>query len=373
MNDSERTLKIALSMMAGLTKEMVKELPSVGIGIEELQEMPVREISDRLGLQGAHRLQQIAWEEALAAARKEEEFVKRHQINVLFVHDDDYPTRLLDLKDPPVVLYQLGKTELNREHVLSVVGTRQPTSYGVNATQRFVEESAGYFPDLLVISGLALGIDSVAHTTSLQSGIATAGVLAHGLSMIYPASNRDLGRRILDSGGSLLTEYPSTERPYRQRFLERNRIVATISDATFVAESPIKGGAMSTASTAFSYGREVMALPGRAIDEKSAGCNHLIRRNRASLVTSCADMIEALGWEPSGIKVNPSERNLFPELDGNEKKIYECLRYSENPLSIDEIHAQTGIPISVLMGTLSEMEFDNIVVRHPGKRYSQSL
>ena len=196
--------------------------------------------------------------------------------------------------------------------------------------------------------------------------------MAHGLNMIYPAAHRDLARRIIHAGGALISEYPFGSQPYRQRFLERNRIVAALADVTVVTESDIKGGAMSTANTAFSYSRDVMALPGRVTDKLSSGCNHLIRKEKARIITGVADLIELTGWKPLDLKIDTTQRNLFPELEGEPKLIYETLKYEKEPMLTDNLHRLTLIPISRLLSLLGELEFDGIVIRHPGGRYSVS-
>lgn len=286
--------------------------------------------------------------------------------------DDDYPTRLYAVEDAPIFIYVLGAADLVSRHIISVVGTRKPTAYGIGFSGSLVKDLATYFPDLIVVSGLAFGIDAAAHRGALEAGVTTIGVVAHGLNMIYPAAHRDLARSIIQQGGALISEYPFDSQPYRQRFLERNRIVAGISDVTVVVESDIKGGAMSTANTAFSYSRDVMALPGRISDKLSSGCNHLIRKQKAHIITSPADLIELTGWQPLDLKIDTSQRNLFPELDGDTKIIYEALRFSQEPLTTDRLHMLTLIPMPQLMSILGEMEFDGIIIRHPGNRYSIS-
>ena len=170
----------------------------------------------------------------------------------------------------------------------------------------------------------------------------------------------------------MISEYPSGVTPYRSRFLERNRIVAALSDATVVVESEIKGGAMSTANTAFSYSRDVFAVPGRASDTMSAGCNLLIRKNKAHLLSSVSDFIEVMDWRPSGLKMEPKERCLFPELDGDSRIVYDCLRFQREPLTPDAIHNATTLPIAKVMATLGELEFDGVVTRLSGNRYEIS-
>ncbi|MDE6254635.1 MAG: DNA-processing protein DprA, partial [Muribaculaceae bacterium] len=303
-------------------------------------------------------------------ARKEMEFVERHGIRVYYLGDDDYPMLLSETGDAPVVLYQLGETDLDAEHIMNIVGTRRNTAYAVSFCETFIKALAEYFPDIVIVSGLAYGIDSLAHKGALENGLPTVAVVAHGLDTIYPAAHRDLARRIVKSGGSIVTEYPSGTTPFQKRFLERNRIVAGLSELTLVVESPIKGGAMSTANMAFSYSREVGAVPGRISDPMSEGCNLLIRKQKGSLVSSVADVIELMGWRPAGVAVKPKQRNLFPELQGEAHEIYEILKFSSDPLSVDGLYQKTKIHIPVLNSTLTEMEFDGIVVRLPGNRYT---
>lgn len=370
MADSGLIYKIALSMMQRLTPDMVRELPGLGISPDDFFLMDTPELSRALRLRQDKRFERMERDEALFKARREAENMERHKIRGYFLLDDDYPLRLSQIPDAPIFIYQLGDADLDGRHVVSLVGTRRPTAYGIDFCNRLVGDLAAYFPDLTVVSGLAYGIDSAAHLASLNAEVSTVAVVAHGLDMIYPAQNRELARRIVKSGGAIVSEYPFGERPFRQRFLERNRIVAGISDVTVVAESGVRGGAMSTANTAFSYSRDVMALPGRTSDELSAGCNHLIRKEKAHLIGCAADLIEITGWAPFEKKIEPRQRNLFPELDGDSKTIYEVLRFSHEPLQLDRIHALTLVPVARLMSALGEMEFDGIVIRHPGNRYT---
>ena len=210
-------------------------------------------------------------------------------------------------------------------------------------------------------------------SSAIESKVNTIAVVAHGLDTLYPAQHRDLARRIIASGGSIISQYPSGVQPFRANFLERNRIVAGLADATIIIESEIKGGAMSTARHAFEADREVLALPGRATDPISAGCNHLIRTQRASLISSAADLIELTGWQPLGLSIGTSQRSLFPELDGEANVIYEYLRQQPSPRLPDEIHHHTGIPVSRIIALLSDLEFDGVLLRHPGNRYAAIL
>lgn len=371
MVDNSTTYRIALSMTPRVDAEVIRKMTDEGISPEDFFSLGTTELSERLGLNQSIRFEKMAREEALFAARKEMEAITHHRIRTLYLGDNDYPVRLSQIPDAPVVLYVLGETDLDSRHIMNVVGTRKPTPYGVGFTQKLVTDLAVYFSDLTVVSGLAYGIDSAAHTAALEADVTTVAVVAHGLNMIYPAAHRDLARRILHEGGAIISEYPFGSPPYRQRFLERNRIVAGLSDVTVVIESDIRGGAMSTANSAFSYSRDVMALPGRITDKLSTGCNHLLRKEKAHLITGAPDLIELAGWEPLDLKIDTTQRNLFPELEGDARIVLDAIARFHEPLQIDRISHITGIPIPTLMSVLADLEFDGIVTRHPGNRYSQ--
>ena len=338
--------------------------------VEDFFSLDMQQLSAALSVSGVPMLDRMVRDEALFKARKESEFMAKHSIEAISLTDDDYPARMQDIDKAPVTLYKLGHADLDSDKVMSIVGTRHATSYGVRYVGTLVEDLASYFPDLQILSGLALGIDSAAHEAALKSGLPTVAVVAHGLNTIYPSQNRDLARRIVAAGGAIISEYPSGTQPYRSRFLERNRIVATMTDAVLVAESADKGGAMSTAAVAHSYGRELIALPGRIGDEMSAGCNRLIRSQKAMMAGSAADLISMLGWQPKSIPQAPKQRDLFPELSGAEKMIYDALRFSREPMPVDALRERTGIPIHELMALLGEMEFEGIIERLPGNRFS---
>lgn len=371
MYSGQLVLKIAFSMLRGCDADVARAMEGAGMGLDEFFSYDKQRLSEALGASPRSPfIEQMNRDEARFKAREELAFVERHRIRAHFLLDDSYPWKLREAKDAPLVVYQLGDTDLNAERTVAVVGTRRPSSRGMELTGKMVGDLAVYLPGTVIASGLAYGIDSAAHTAALDTGLPTVAVLAHGLQMIYPAQHRDLARRILHSGGSLLSEYRSGDIPYRQRFLERNRIVAGMSDATVVVESPVKGGAMSTANIAFSYSREVLAVPGRPSDETSAGCNLLIRRQKATLVTCAGDLMEAMGWTPEGVGMKMSQRNLFPELDGECRTVYDALRFSGEQMGVDELHVKTQLPVARVMSALGELEFEGIVARNPGNRYS---
>lgn len=370
---SENIYKLATVFLEGLTPEMVVAFSELGLDSETFFTLPDAELNMILGREvrgldfGMYRR-----EEALARAVKEEEFILRHDIKTLYIHDENYPQRLLEISSPPKMLFVLGDTGFTTNHMISIVGTRRCTRSGMDFCRTFVEELGPLFPDLWVVSGLAYGIDSAAHIASLNAGRPTAAVLAHGLDTIYPAAHRNLAKEIIANGGALISEYPSGITPYKSRFLERNRIVASLSDATIVVESEIKGGAMSTANTAFSFNREVFAVPGRPSDTVSSGCNYLIRKNKAHLLSSVSDFLEEMDWRPAGIRLEGRQRCLFPELQGDARIVYDCIRFKREPMTPDSIHTATTLPIAKVMAVLGELEFDGIVTRISGNRYELS-
>lgn len=368
--DSELTYKLAVALTPGISADVVRFLDLNGISYREFIELPMAALSDRLGAGIRHNFQNADRQEALFKAREEINFIRKHKIHTLFLLDENYPENLRQVPDAPVMLFVLGDAVFDNTPLISMVGTRRCTQYGQAFCEKFVSDLASYYPSGAIVSGLAYGIDASSHLAALNHGLKTIAVLAHGLDIIYPAQHRDLARRILSAGGSLISEYPSCTRPYRNNFLQRNRIVAGLSELTFVIESEIKGGAMSTANQAFSYDREVYALPGRYNDISSSGTNMLIARGKARIFTSVADMMTEMRWPLPGFhNVAPPVRNLFPELEGDAKRIYQLLIQRKTPVAIDEIHAATGIPVHLLISTLTELEFEGVVIKLPGAKY----
>ena len=372
MANKEVAYKIAFSFLKKMNATMLREMESKDISPEEFFTLPTKELIYKLGIINNHDFDKIEREEAVFQATQELEKTERHNITPLFLLDEDYPERLSEIYDPPIVIYKLGEADLEEPQVISVVGTRRPTPYGVEFCNKLIDDLGDYFPELSVVSGLAYGIDAVAHKKALDKGLKTVAVVAHGLNMIYPAAHRNLAKEIVHTGGAIISEYPFGVKPYKQHFLARNRIVAGLSDATIVVESNIKGGAMSTANFAFQYNRDVMALPGRVSDDLSSGCNLLIRKNKAHLISSAADFIDTTGWQPMGLPISAMQQNLFPELSGDEKNIYELLKYSGDPVHIDQISYKTGLKMADLTALLGKLEFDGIIMRYPGNRFTIS-
>lgn len=303
----------------------------------------------------------------LQRAENELRFVEAHDIRTLYFRDSDYPARLTECEDAPLMLYGIGKCDLDNKFALSIVGTRHATPYGIDFTQKLIAELSEALPEKpMITSGLAFGIDITAHRTAIKSSAPTVAVLAHGLRSIYPAAHRNDATAIIENGGMLLTEYPSDTPVHRGNFLARNRIIAALSDGTVIAESATKGGAMVTASIAAAYSREVMALPGRTSDIYSTGCNHLIRNNTASLVTSAEDVANALGWpfEPDECR----QTTLPLILDDDEQKVIDILT-EKSEATTNQIAIASGYSISRTMSLLIDMEFKGLIICYPGSRY----
>ena len=320
---------------------------------KELKEL-IPDVSDKL-------IKALDCPEAFHRAEEELKYAERNQIQCITLNDADYPSRLRECEDAPLALFYRGNTPLNALKVISMVGTRHATPYGEDICHSFIRDLKELCPDVLVVSGLAYGIDIHAHRAALQHGFPTIGVLAHGLDRIYPAAHRKTAIDMMDHGG-LLTEFMSGTNPDRQNFVKRNRIVAGMSDATIVVESASKGGALITAELAESYHRDCFAFPGRTTDIYSAGCNDLIKNNRASLILSAEDFVNAMGW--SSPDCNPQktiQRELFPELSEEEKKVAEALQRAPDGMQINILVVETNIPINRMSALLFEMEMKGVV------------
>lgn len=310
------------------------------------------------------------WDSAMAWAENELEWCEKKDIQVLAYNDERYPARLRGTNNQPLVLFYRGSANLNARHILSFVGTRTSTPYGHDMTQSIVSALARRFPDLLIISGLAYGIDIESHKAALDAGLDTIGVLAHGLDTIYPAVHRSAAVKMLGQGG-LLTEYPSHTPGDRQNFLQRNRIVAGMSDATVVVESKAHGGSLVTARLANENGRNVFAVPGRVGDDMSEGCNRLLGDGKALMLMSADDIIEALGWMTEQEKTKAVKEgvqtDLFAELTNEERLIAEVL--SQGDCQLSELTRRTQLPVSTVSSTLFQMEMKQMVRPLAGSVY----
>lgn len=310
----------------------------------------------------------IVEQNVLGIAEKELEFIAANDIQPIFYLDEAYPIRLKPYPDAPLMLFYKGSSPLQRRYMLAVVGTRKPSPQGVAMCEELMEGLQGY--DVLVVSGLAYGIDGAAHRQCVKSGIETIGVLGHGLSQIYPAQHRSLAKQMLEKGG-LLTEYTHEEIPDREHFPARNRIIAGMCDALIVVETPASGGSMISAHMALDYNKDVFAVPGRPKDERSKGCNGLIKRQKAQLIESAEDLIYAMNWEKED-KTKTIQRQLFVELDEQEQGIIELLK-KEEALTIDQLTYRTQLQASSLAALLLGLEFKGAIRMLPGKQYISLL
>lgn len=309
-------------------------------------------------------VEEIRNPEVMRRAEKELEFVAKNNLQIHFFTDKSYPQRLKQCIDAPLLLYAKGNTDLNREKVISIVGTRNATRVGEEFCREFIKEISAKLPDILIISGLAYGIDICAHRAALQNGLPTVAVLGHGLDRIYPSLHRQTAVEMLKTG-ALLTEFPGGTNPDKHNFVKRNRIVAGMSDAVIVLESGVKGGSLTTADIANSYYREVFALPGRIHDKMSTGCNQLISDNKAVLLRSADHLISHMGWEQETKPALPVQKELFPELTGEEEKIFTILN-NRGAMQVNTLSIELNIPVTELFLILLEMEMKNMVKTLPG-------
>lgn len=301
------------------------------------------------------------WDEALHRAAAEMEFIEKNGVRALTMNDADYPRRLRECPDAPIILYYKGTADLNTLRVINIVGTRQCTTYGQDIIRRFVSDLRRLCPDVLIVSGLAYGVDIHAHRNALEQGFETVGVLAHGLDQIYPPRHRDTAAEMTRHGG-LLTEYMSQTQALPNNFRQRNRIVAGMSDATILVESAYKGGGLITCRVAQEYGRDVFAFPGAVGMPFSEGCNRMIQNNTAALITSAQDLVDAMGWE-SPLQTSSKggkEGELFPELTAEEERIVEVLRKT-NDLQQNLISVKTNIPVGQLTTMLFQLEMKGVI------------
>ena len=313
---------------------------------------------------GSSTVNSIVSQSVLKRAEEEIVFIEKHRISPLFYLDKSFPRRLNHCADAPLMVYYKGNADLNSEKTVSIVGTRRSTDYGRHICNEIIEELATL--DILVVSGLAYGIDTCAHKAALKNELNTIGVLAHGLDRLYPADNRNLAKEMGKQGG-LITEFLSNTNPERENFPKRNRIIAGLADATIVVESAARGGALITAGIANSYNRDVFAVPGKLHSKYSEGCNMLIKTNRAALMQSAADVILMMQWQPES-KKPAKQRKLFVELTPDQEKIVEILKENEET-HIDDIAIKSSFTGSKIAAVLLNLEFEGIVSSLPGKMY----
>lgn len=363
MLSADLLYQISLTQVNGIGPVQSRLLIEQFNSAEAIFKAKKKDLSDIEGI-GEIKANQIKSFTDFITAEDEIKFIEKHHIQPLFITDKQYPQKLLNCYDAPVLMYYKGDADLNNQKSLSIIGTRSNTDYGKRITEELIENLKEY--QVTIYSGLAFGIDAIAHKAALKNDLATVGVLAHGLQSIYPHQHKTLAKDMLLQGG-LLTEFTKDTKADKHNFPRRNRIVAGISDATIVIETDVKGGSMITAELAFNYNKDLFAIPGRISDAKSSGCLQLIHQNKAILLSNVQQLIENLGWSQKQFK-KQNQRNLFVDLSKDEQTIVEILKLKEQ-VSIDEIFLQSKLNSSSIAAALLNLELQNIVSSLPGKMY----
>jgi DNA processing protein len=362
---SELLYRVALTKIPKVGAITAKNLISHCGSAENVFKVPKKELV-LIPNVGPSIADNIVKQDVLRWAEKEMLFIEKNEIKALCYSDKNYPQRLKEEYDAPALLYYKGNAELNHGRTIGIVGTRKPSGYGVRICEEITEGLKQYNP--LIISGLAFGVDITAHRRCVAMGIPNIGVMGHGLQRMYPTEHRETARQMTENGG-LLTEYPSDQDPDREHFPMRNRIIAGMSDVLIVVETALSGGSMITANVAVNYGRELCAVPGRAGDKNAAGCNNLIRLNKAKLVESAEDIAKLMQWKDlDETKVIQSQ--LFVQLTDNQQLVINVMQQSEGGVMIDALAYQTQLSQSTIASLLLELEFKGMVRALPGKRFT---
>lgn len=361
--------QIALSLIKGIGPKLARSLIAY-LGSEQVIFEEKRHKFEKIPGIGngiAMLLKQIDRHDLINQAENELKFIEKHKISACFFTDEEYPRRLTFCEDAPMLLYSKGNVNFDAIKIISIVGTRRPSDYGISLCEKLITDLAKRHPETIIVSGLAYGIDICAHRTALRNNLPTIAVLAHGLDRIYPGTHNQTAREIV-LNGALLTEFLTNTNPDRQNFVKRNRIVAGLSDAVVVVESATKGGALITAEIANSYSRDVMAFPGRVGDETSSGCNRLIKSNVAALIESVEDLEYALGWETAA-KTGAIQGSLFAVAETPEEKTIIDILLVEKEMNLNLLALQCAMPVGKVSATLLDLEFKGMIKSRPGGIY----
>lgn len=363
MTTSELFYILALQKVEGVGDIMAKKLMSHCGSAEAVFKTKTQQLAAIDGV-GSSLLKNLKDETVFDKANKELEYIQNNNINVSFFQDENYPDKLKHCVDAPVLLFTAGNIDLKNRKIISIVGTRQITSYGTEFCKKFIEDLIPLDP--VIVSGFAYGVDIVAHQLAMENNLQTIGVLAHGLNQIYPKNHKKYMAK-MELNGGFMTEFWSSSNPDKENFVKRNRIVAGISEATIVIESAERGGSLITANMANDYNRDVFAVPGRTTDKYSAGCNNLIKTQKANVLTSAADLVYMLNWD---IKEEPKavQKQLFVSLDNDEQKIYDYLLKTGKEL-MDIIALECEFPIYRVSSILLNMELKGVIRPLPGKLF----
>ena len=361
--------KIALSLIPNVGPLLARKLVAYTGSVEAIFKEKKSSLSKVPDI-GENIIRNINQAEILHKAEQELSHMQKNNIHSLFYLDHEYPRRLKECEDSPVILFYKGRANFNAEKVISVVGTRRATDYGETLCQKMISGLANSLPGLVVVSGFAYGIDICAHKSAMDNGLVTQAVFGLGIEKIYPTVHKKYVNRLLEQG-ALISEFPSTQKADPGNFVSRNRIIAGLADATIVVESGKKGGSLLTADMALSYNRDVFAFPGRVDDANSAGCNNLIKQNGAALIESTEDLIMAMKWDQS-IQEKPIQKSLFMQLNKEEQLVVDLLK-EQDSVTIDLMARALKVPVSSLSPILLKLEFDGVVTPLPGKNYKLRL
>ncbi|MEO8237272.1 MAG: DNA-processing protein DprA [Flavobacterium sp.] len=363
MSEQDLFYLLALLRVDGVGDIMAKKLLANFGSAEEIFKTKTNQIAAIDGV-GSVLLKNLKDKAVFEKANKELEFINKNNIKVSFFKEENYPERLKHCIDAPVLIFSAGNINLDNKRIISIVGTRQITSYGIEFCKKLIEDLAPLDP--IIVSGFAYGVDIVAHQFAMENKLQTIGVLAHGLNQIYPKTHKKYMSKMEENGG-FITEFWSSTNPDKENFVRRNRIVAGMTEATIVIESADRGGSLITANLANDYNRDVFAVPGRVTDKYSQGCNQLIKIQKANVLTSAADLVYMLNWDIEN-KSKPIQKQLFVDLEQDEQKIYDYLLKNGKEL-LDIIALQCEFPIYKISGMLLNMELKGVIRPLPGKLF----
>jgi DNA processing protein len=363
MTDQDLLHVLALQQVEGVGDIVAKKLIAHCGNATEVFKTKSSQLAAIDGV-GSVLLKNIKNKTVFEKAEQELQFIKSNEIKVSYFQDENYPDRLKHCIDGPVLLFTSGNIDLKNKKIISIVGTRQITSYGMEFCRKLIEDLAPLDP--VIVSGFAYGVDIFAHQLAMEHDLQTIGVVAHGLNQIYPKTHKKYVAKVEQNGG-FMTEFWSSSNPEKENFVRRNRIVAGISEATIVIESAERGGSLITANIANDYNRDVFAVPGRTTDKYSAGCNNLIKTQKANLLTSAADLVYILNWEIES-KTKPVQKQLFVTLENDEQKVYDYLLKNGKEL-MDIIALRCDFPIYKISGMLLNMELKGVIRPLPGKLF----
>ncbi len=359
--------KLALALIPGIGAGTARSLMARCESAESIFSLKKRDLLTIPGI-GTQLADRILCSELRSRAEQEIRFMEKEKISAHFLFDPDYPPALSQCPDAPIIIFSRGEIPQPGRRTLSIVGTRNPSTQGKQFARNLVAEIAARDPTVVIVSGLAYGIDIQAHQAALESGLLTIAVLGHGFHTLYPAAHRSTAARIMNQGG-LISDFFSYNLPEPKNFIRRNRIIAGLSEATLVIESGIKGGAMVTAEMAGSYDRDVFAVPGRPDDPMSTGCNFLIRTNQACLVNTSEELLYSLGWiQGNRAKIVP-QPDLFTSLSDEEKLILDTI--ATEPILLDQVSRLVKMPVQLVSAHLLSLEFKGLIKSIPGQQYTR--